>query len=1280
MAMGPRFCLTFVTLALGLLAISHVADGACTIYGICNWHTSGPLKGRLQDDSGCFNEIEAQPAESATHAAKLEEWCGHRADSLNCCTEAQLDNVITNFAVVADLLGGCGACFESFRLIFCNYQCSPNQADFVDVVDTLEGSIGTTVNATIFRMNEDLVFNLFDQCKDVKSVGSNVFQGFFQATSGQSLFNKVLRTSDEGGVSPTLITPQYGVTNGTNVFYDETPIIPCSVAGSLRCSPADCPALNSTLDQSTGTPPDHSFTFPGDVGVFAWIFLAVVAIFIVLVGARIKGQGSSGAASQLSRVESAESMSYEANVASHKRSPLQRFYYGLGVAVARRPFIVILIGILFTVGAGSGLLFWELETDPIKLWVPSDSEVLSQKETFDTQFGPFFRPAQLIISSKSGADLFTPEILLRIRDLNDTISTLTATHDGVEYSYDDLCYRPIPNTGNCLRLSPLEWFVAQDEDKQMTEGITEQIIKQVVSVCGTLPITDECRGEEGLLTEANLVLGGYTDDDITGARAIIMNFLLTNSKDEEAVERAEAWEKEFIKLALNHPLGDDIRVSFNTERSIGDEIERESDADIDIIIISYAVMFIYISLALGRLSPFDCAQSTKFFLGFSAIVIVACELIIANGICSYAGLKATLIISAVIPFILLAIGVDNIFIISFTFQGFSKDKSIEERMGLTLAEAGTSVTLAALCEAFTFFLGALTRMPAVAAFSIYAGTAIIVDFIMLVTVFAAVLALDARRTEAGRMDVFCCVTVSKGDGSVPEEDETVEGKGDALPANSTNAQAASLGLVDPLPANPSQTHKFIANYYGPTVLRPIVKAFVLGVFLLFFAVMLLESHKLQMGLDPRLPVPRDSYLIDYFDDLEEYLQTGPPVYFVVSSKERNTAGQFLSDFAYAENRALACGKAKQIAGCEDSSVTNILKQETNRPASSFIVNAPFSWIDDYLTWLDSEFCCRRKTDGTVCFNEDEDPDCARCLGVKTIGADFQLPTESEFDEFLPLFKESSFGDRCAVSSVPYGDGIKLEGDRVTYSRFWTYHNVLKTQQDFIDALKASRDISSRIEKETGLDVFAYSLFYVYFEQYLYIEDTAALGIYLALGAIFLMSLAIVRNLWMSFLITANVGMIVVELLGVMHLWGIDLNAISVVNVLVAIGISVEFLIHIAVAAIRSSGSSDQRVYSALVEVGAPVWRGFESGVFGVIVLAFAESEIFVVFYFRMYISIFILAIAHGIIFLPVLLSLVLPNEKYADDEALGSGSSTEKHIGGSSDAERASGDIHLSTL
>jgi len=86
----------------------------------------------------------------------------------------------------------------------------------------------------------------------------------------------------------------------------------------------------------------------------------------------------------------------------------------------------------------------------------------------------------------------------------------------------------------------------------------------------------------------------------------------------------------------------------------------------------------------------------------------------------------------VIPFLILAVGVDNLFIISQALDRQPIGAPLPARMGAALAAAGPSITLAAASETLAFGLAALTPMPAVRNFSLVAAVAVAIDYALQV--------------------------------------------------------------------------------------------------------------------------------------------------------------------------------------------------------------------------------------------------------------------------------------------------------------------------------------------------------------------------------------------------------------------------------------------------------------------------------------------------------------------------------------------------------------------
>lgn len=729
--------------------------------------------------------------------------------------------------------------------------------------------------------------------------------------------------------------------------------------------------------------------------------------------------------------------------------------------------------------------------------------------------------------------------------------------------------------------------------------------------------------------DPSTALGGFSGNNYSEASAFIVTYPVNNAVDKESNEtkKAVAWEKAFIQLVKDEILplvkSKNLTLSFSSESSIEEELKRESTADAITILISYLVMFAYISLTLGDTPSFTSIyMSSKVLLGLSGVILVMLSVLGSVGFFSALGVKSTLIIMEVIPFLVLAVGVDNMCILVNAVKRQPLELPLEGRISNALVEVGPSITLASLSEVLAFAVGSFIPMPACRVFSMFAALAVLLDFLLQITAFVALIVFDFLRAEDRRVDCFPCIKTS---GSYADSEKGSDQKPGLLARYMREVHAPILGL------------------WG-------VKIVVVAIFAALALASIALSTRIEPGLEQQIVLPRDSYLQGYFKDISEYLRIGPPLYFVVK------------DYNYS-SESRKTNQLCSISHCDSNSLLNEIARASLTPESSYIAKPAASWLDDFLVWISPEAfgCCRKFTNGTYCPPNDQPPccpaddgscslggvckDCTTCFRHSDLQSD--RPSTSQFREKLPWFLSSLPSADCAKGGHgAYTSSVQLNGYEngvIHASSFRTYHTPLNKQVDFVNSMRAAREFSSRVSESLQVEIFPYSVFYMFFEQYLHIWKTALVNLAIAIGAVFVVCLAITCSLWSSAIILLVLTMIVVDLLGVMAILHIQLNAVSVVNLVMSVGIAVEFCVHITHAFLVSSGDRDQRTKEALGTMGASVFSGITlTKLVGVIVLCFSRTEVFVVYYFQMYLALVLLGFLHGLVFLPVLLSMCGP--------------------------------------
>ena len=792
----------------------------------------------------------------------------------------------------------------------------------------------------------------------------------------------------------------------------------------------------------------------------------------------------------------------------------------LGTACAEFPAITISATLIVVVLLSLGWINFAVERDPVRLWVAPDSAAAQEKAFFDDNFGPFYRPEQVFVVNDEGPVL-TYDNLKWWFDVERRVSKLR-TDEGV--GLKDICFKPVGSA--CVVQSVTGYFQGD------FGNVDEDTWQDLLSDCANQPADVNCLPTFQQPLSPKMVFGNYTGKPLE-SKSIVVTWVVNNHPEgTPEVKKAMAFEqllKQTFVGIQQEATDRGFRMSFSTDISLEEELNKSTNTDAKIVVISYVVMFLYASTALGSSSfnprtflrnPAAALVQSKFMLGISGIAIVLMSVSASVGLFSALGVKVTLIIAEVIPFLVLAVGVDNVFLIVHEFEranaAHGPGTPVPARMGRALGRVGPSILLSATTETVAFSLGAAVGMPAVRNFAIYAAGAVLVNAILQVTMFVSVLALNQRRVEGGRADCVPCLRVVAVDGPAAYYDD----------------------------GDDSLLQTFIRRTYAPRLLHNKVKVAIVTIFLGIFAASLALIPRVELGLDQRIALPSDSYLIPYFDDLDAYFGVGPPVYFV--TRELNAT-------ARAGQTAL-CGR---FLPCDDFSLSNVLEQERKRPAVSYVADATASWVDDFFLWLNPVFdeCCVAR--GRPCF-EGRDPPYRQDL----VG----MPEGAEFLALLAKWLRAPITDGCPLAGkAAYQHAVVPDTNRTTIgaSHFRTSHTPLRSQRDFIAAYAAARRIAEDVSRRQGIEVFPYSPFYIFFDQYASIARLAASLLGAGLAAVLALTGLMLGSARTALVVTATVGMIVSGVLGAMAVAGVSLNAVSLVNLVICLGIALEFCAHVA---------------------------------------------------------------------------------------------------------------------
>jgi Patched family len=571
-----------------------------------------------------------------------------------------------------------------------------------------------------------------------------------------------------------------------------------------------------------------------------------------------------------------------------------------------------------------------------------------------------------------------------------------------------------------------------------------------------------------------------------------------------------------------------------------------------------------------------------------------------------------------------------------------------------------------------FFISSNSNLPALQGFGMFAALCILADFLLQVSLFVAFLVLNERRASANRLDLVPCVSATARCTS-PVDRPSINPSGEA------DESEVARTLVG----------RMFYNYYAPVLLKPAVKIGVLVLCGGLFAFSLFGASQLRSGLSNTDVLPTDSYLLQffqretkYFDGFNSKVDVVFTGFFDYSDEDNqdlilqvsdtvNTSDLVRPEFSHSWLKAfLAWVKVQQmrLAGVNASSVPTV---------DEIYVQALLAWLRDSSGGVPID-ALNQTVPNSFSLSERGRPRNAQ-----------------EFYELLFVFLLTD-GRRHADDLVLQYGAIKVSRIRNQHISLLTD---FKRAQAILD-MRAMTDVAAS-ESNGNVNAFPFCGRYIFWEQFIGLVPRNIANFAIVGVSIFVLCYLFLGDAILALIVLACVVLVDVDMLGVGFLWSIDLNNVMMTLLLVALGVAVDATAHVThavmtarLAAIgrqatpgnqdsnleemalivdsaddseqdqsdqsdsaesnsdapgivlnvdsRGTGSvlsspSDEAIRTALGGVGSSVFAGSLTSFLGILGLAFSNHTILTVF-FKFFFSVFLLAMFHGLMVLPVLLS------------------------------------------
>ncbi|KAK6590898.1 F55F8.1 [Cryptosporidium xiaoi] len=794
---------------------------------------------------------------------------------------------------------------------------------------------------------------------------------------------------------------------------------------------------------------------------------------------------------------------------------------------------------------------------------------------------------------------------------------------------------------------------------------------------------------------------GFSDANIeciVGGEAFLLVYDIFEDGTPENLKRNLLWEQSLVSILRDNRDWGRARISFSAFRSRDDELKASTSENSDILLVGLTFTLLFFYVAMANFS-FDLYKM-KTYSGLAGLFAALLGLASGMGLMSIFGVSFVPTV-LVTPFLIMGAAVNYLFVIVNAYATGYTIPSTKERCRLALKDSSIGITITMCTGLVSFSIGAVGEpYLSIRNFCLFSAASIIFTYIYVFIFMFPVLCLDAKREAMRRIHIFGLPKLTSNDIKAFKE----QSQGKSIPIDNIDSFAVvsyNLSRVlyeyDISLYPQSEMNEFGERVYVNPLKKFRKKVFHIPLLSKYSERSFKSTTEASQQFEPRIISNREFNFVtqeidsNAIDNLENTILANNRHNMEIVKESHDIKNNYEYPNIDDLLQTLLAEPTGNVGRGTRRMMLHYIGPVMATPLVKLLV------IIVWIAFLSVSIYGFTKMESGLDFKDLPPPSSY----LKSFDSDFStyfnkydVPTDIYFPERLewwklniqdrifdfverlerlestervidPLysimknqklttklrsgnkevFQEALYQELYQNPDSNYKqfafDFVWKERELITY-RIKLLAKGMPTSQQKADWMTSIRKLCEDEEKNETLSikVVAYNYMMIFYESDLRILSECFSNMLSCGIAIELITLMLIPELMSGLFVIILMACIDIGLFGFMYYWNVKLNMVSMINLLLSMGFAVDYSTLMTHTFSHCYGETrNHRMIESLGLMGAPVCHGAMSTFLGIVVLSGSSSYIFTVF-FKMMVMVVGFGIFHGVVVLPILLSIV----------------------------------------